>query len=204
MDCIAVLETHYHLQEWKQDAELLCCRNFVDAKQISVVSRAAMVELADGNLQHSVDSRLHHSSNCRPYDRCPVQELLEGPVSPILQSHFPHLPHPQRVTTRLQASSLNNSAFSEPLVHPLPPHSCQVTCHLYMNNMGKVIFQVLSLLLMLMTLDEPSLLTCQCKCPQKQKLKRAQRMFVTVVDPIYHIVHCPRYSKYIWCFSSHL
>jgi hypothetical protein len=48
---------------------------------------------------------------------------------PINQSHSPHLPRPQRVTTRLQASSLNNSACV-PLVHPLPLHSCQVTPHL--------------------------------------------------------------------------
>lgn len=93
----------------------------------AVVAEVAAVA-EDGSLQHSVDSRLRHSSSCHLCGHCQVPELLEVPVNPpIPQSHSLHLPHLQRVTTRLQASSLNSYAFSEPLVHLLPQHNCQVT-----------------------------------------------------------------------------
>ena len=110
--------------------------NFTNVVSFNVC-RAAMVVAAvvvvvvvaeGGSLQHSVDSRLRRSSSCHPCGHCQVPELLEVLVNPpIPQSHSLHLPHLQRVTTRLQASSLNNSAFSEPLVHLLPQHNCQVT-----------------------------------------------------------------------------
>ena len=94
----------------------------------AVVVVVVVVVAEDGSLQHSVDSRLRHSSSCHLCGHCQVPELLEVPVKPpIPQSHSLHLPHLQRVPTRLQASSLNNYAFSEPLVHLLPQHNCQVT-----------------------------------------------------------------------------
>lgn len=105
--------------------------SFTVCRAAMVVAAAAAVVAVvaeDGSLRHSVDSRLRHSSSCHLCGRCQVPELLEVPVNPpIPQSHSLHLPHLQRVTTRLQASSLNNYAFSEPLVHLLPQHNCQVT-----------------------------------------------------------------------------
>lgn len=95
---------------------------------VVVAAAEVVVAAEDGSLQHSVDSRLRHSSSCHLCGHCQVPELLEVPVNPpIPLSHSLHLPHLQRVTTRLQASSLNSYAFSEPLVHLLPQHNSQVT-----------------------------------------------------------------------------